>query len=153
MNSTNTYSLTIKNDLCPLLKLAVPLALTGIISSSVFFFETLFLAHVDQQTLAAGALVSWLIGTMMGILNGTLGSISVLISHQHGANDQQGISLVVRDGLFLALLFFIPAFLICWNISGIFLLFGQSSAIVALAKAYLHALAWGLLPDFILIVL
>jgi hypothetical protein len=32
------------------LKLAVPLALTGIIATSVPFFETIFLAHVDQQT-------------------------------------------------------------------------------------------------------
>ncbi len=67
------------NDLNPLLKLAVPLALTGIINSSVFFFETLFLAHVDQQTLAAGALVSWLFGVLATILFGTLGSINILI--------------------------------------------------------------------------
>ena len=36
----------IKNDVYPLLKLAVPLALTGIVGASASFFETLFLAHV-----------------------------------------------------------------------------------------------------------
>ncbi len=139
------------NDLNPLLKLAVPLALTGIINSSVFFFETLFLAHVDQQTLAAGALVSWLFGVLATILFGTLGSINVLISHKHGANDDEGIKLVVRDGLLLAGLLTVPAFILFWNMSSIFLLFGQSPSIAILAQSYLHALAWGLLPNFIMI--
>lgn len=145
--------LSLKNDLYPLLKLAIPLALTGIVGASASFFETLFLAHVDQQTLAAGALVSWLYGTFAVILFGTLSSINVLISHKHGANDQTGISLVVRDGLFLAILLSIPAFILFWNMAPIFLLFGQSPSIVLLAKSYLHALAWGLLPNFIAIAL
>src|SRR3990167_9096790 len=145
--------LSLKNDLYPLLKLAIPLALTGIVGALASFFETLFLAHVDQQTLAAGALVSWLYGTFAVILFGTLSSINVLISHKHGANDQTGISLVVRDGLFLAILLSIPAFILFWNMAPIFLLFGQSPSIVLLAKLYLHALAWGLLPNFIAIAL
>lgn len=90
-------------------------ALTGIIQSSVFFFETLFLAHVDPQTLAAGALVSWLFGVLATILFGTLGSINILISHKHGANDDEGIKLVVRDGLLLAGLLTVPAFILSWN--------------------------------------
>lgn len=139
------------NDLSPLLKLAVPLALTGIIQSSVFFFETLFLAHVDQQTLAAGALVSWLFGVLATILFGTLGSINILISHKHGANDDEGIKLVVRDGLLLAGLLTVPAFILFWNMSSIFLLFGQSPSVAILAQSYLHALAWGLLANFIMI--
>lgn len=139
------------NDLNPLLKLAVPLALTGIIQSSVFFFETLFLAHVDQQTLAAGALVSWLFGVLATILFGTLGSINILISHKHGANDDEGIKLIVRDGLLLAGLLTFPAFILFWNMSSIFLLFGQNPSVAILAQSYLHALAWGLLPNFIMI--
>jgi len=139
------------NDLNPLLKLAVPLALIGITQSSVFFFETLFLAHVDQQTLAAGALVSWLFGVLATILFGTLGSINILISHKHGANDEDGIRLVVRDGLLLAGLLTIPACILFWNMSSVFLFLGQSQSVAILAQSYLHALAWGLLPNFIMI--
>ena len=98
----------IKNDLSPLLKLAMPLALTGIIGGSVGFFETLFLAHVSHEVLAAGALVSWLYGTFFCLLFGALSAINVLISHKHGAKDLTGISHVLRDGLFLALLLTIP---------------------------------------------
>lgn len=138
-----------KNDFYPLLKLAIPLALVGIVGAAPSFFETLFLAHVDQETLAAGALVSWLYGTFAVIIFGTLSAINVLISHKYGANDQAGIILVTRDGLILSLLLSIPAFILFWNMAPIFLLFGQNPSIVLLAKSYLHALAWGLLPNFI----
>ncbi len=139
----------LENDLYPLLKLAIPLALTGIVGASTGFFETLFLAKLGQDILAAGALVSWLYGTCAVILIGTLNSINILISHKHGANDQAGISLVARDGLLLSLLLTVPALLLFWNMSPIFLLFGQNPAVVSLAESYLHALAWGVLPNFI----
>lgn len=142
---------SLKHDLYPLLRLAIPLVLTGIMQSSVFFFETIFLAHVSQEVLAAGALVSWLFGTLIVILFGTLSSINILISHKYGANDHIGISLVVRDGILLALLMTAPIFLLFWNMPGIFLLLGQSPAIVVLATSYLHALAWGILPNVIVI--
>ena len=93
----------LKTDLYPLLKLAIPLALTGIVGASTGFFETLFLAKLGQDILAAGALVGWLYATFAVILYGTLNSINILISHKHGANDQAGISLVARDGLLLSL--------------------------------------------------
>lgn len=142
-----------KDNFYPLLKLAIPLALTGIVGASASFFQTLFLAHVDQQTLAAGALVGWLYATFAVILFGILSSINVLISHKHGANDDIGVALVVRDGLLLTILLTIPAFFIFWNMAPIFLLFGQQPSIVLLAKSYLHALSWGLLPNFIAIAL
>src|SRR5579862_8623011 len=103
MTTIKKYSSIIKNDFYPLLKLAIPLALIGIVGAAPAFFETLFLAHVNQETLAAGALVSWLYGTFAGIMFGTLGSINVLISHKYGANDQGGIISVTRDGLLLSL--------------------------------------------------
>jgi MATE family multidrug resistance protein len=76
----NIFSL--KNDINPLLRLAIPLALTGLVQSSTFFFETLFLAHVSQEAVAAGALVSWFYGIMAVILFGTLSSINILIAHK-----------------------------------------------------------------------
>ena len=141
----------IKDDLSPLLKLAMPLALTGIIGSSVGFLETLFLAHVSHETLAAGALVSWFYGTFFCLLFGTLSAINVLISPKHGADDKIGVSLVMRDGLLLAVCLIIPSFLLFWNIAPAFLLLGQKPSEVLLAKSYLHALCWGLLPNFIAI--
>lgn len=143
--------LSVRNDVYPLLKLAVPLALTGMVQSAVWFFETLFLAHLGAKTLAAGSLVSWLFGTLAVILFGILSSINILVAHKHGANDKNSIALIARDGFLLAILITIPAFILFWNMPPIFLLFGQSASIVALAKSYLHALAWGLFANFLMI--
>src|SRR5437868_6637482 len=100
---------SLKNDLVPLLRLAIPLVLTGLVQAAVFFFETLFLAHLGHTVLAAGALVSWLFGTLVVILFGTLTSINILIAHKHGENDHKGISFVMRDGVLLAIMLSVPA--------------------------------------------
>jgi len=154
MNTLKTLqSLSSKNDFSPLLKLAIPLVITGVIQSSVGFLQTIFLARLGESTLAAGALVSLLFFALIVLYFGTFSSVNILIAHKYGANDHRGISLVLRDGLILAIALTISTFLLLWNMSPIFLLFGQKKELVGLANLYLHGLAWGLLPKFILIVL
>ncbi|MBX3708732.1 MAG: MATE family efflux transporter [Gammaproteobacteria bacterium] len=142
-------NISAKNDIYPLLKLAIPLALTGLVQSATWFFETLFLAHLGPATLAAGSLVSWFFGTLAVIMFGALSSINILVAHKHGTNDVEGISFIARDGLILAIILTIPAIILLWNMAPIFSLFGQSGSVVALASSYLHALAWGILANFI----
>ncbi|MGQ3889809.1 MATE family efflux transporter [Legionella sp. CNM-1927-20] len=138
-----------KGNLYPLLKLALPLAATGLVQSGVFFFETLFLAHLGPTILAAGALVSWLSGTFAVIIFGLLSSINVLISHKFGAKDAQGIAQVVREGFWLTFIVVIPSMILFWNMATIFLWLGQEKNITSLASSYLHALTFGILPNFI----
>lgn len=136
-----------------LLKLAMPLSLMGLLQSGVYFFETMFLSELGSDILAAGALVSWLSGTLTVILLGILSSINVLVAHESGAQQYHLISRIVRDGAWLALLIVLPAFALFWFISPVFLLLGQPPAVVVLLEPYLHALAFGLLPNFLTIVL
>jgi len=98
--------------------------------------------------LAAGSLVSWLFATLVVILFGTLSAINILVAHKCGEQDENSIALIARDGLLLAIVLTIPAFILFWNMAPIFLLFGQSEAVVMLAKSYLHALSWGLIANF-----
>jgi MATE family multidrug resistance protein len=142
-----------RQDLKLLLILAIPLMLSGLTENSIGFFSTLFLAHLGQQQLAAGALVNWIFATLMVILWGILSAISVSVAHRHGAQDHVGVGKVFRDSIYLSILFSIPATLLIWNLAPILLWLGQSPSIVAIAIPYLHALAWGLLPDFLGIVL
>lgn len=142
-----------KNDFYPLLKLASPLVITGLVGASIGFFETVFLAHLSHEAMAAGALVSWLFGVFVVIIYGTLSSINVLIAHKHGAQDVRGVAKVIRDGLLLAMLLSIPAIFLFWNMAPLFLFFGQKQALALLAEPYLHALTWGLLPTFIVVAL
>ena len=141
------------NDVVPLLWLSIPLIFTGLIESSVSFFSTFFLAHLGHQELAAGALVNWLFATLMVILWGTLTAVSVLVAQKHGAKDDKSVSYILRDGLLLSLILVVPAFFLLWYISPVLAWMGQSPSVVLLAQAYLHGLAWGLLPDFITLVL
>ena len=145
MKSTFSF----KNDFYPLLALLMPLIAVSIVNSCSGFFETLFLAHLSADVLAAGALVGWLFGTLVVILFGTLSAINVLIAHQYGAKEEQYIVSVVRDGFAVAGLLFIPTFLLLWNMPPIFLLLGQTPFVVEQATAYLHPLAWALLPALI----
>lgn len=140
----------LKKNVYPLLKLAIPMSTTSLLGSAIFFFHTLFLAKLGSNILAAGALASYLTGTIMVMTYGILSSINVLVAHQHGANNKQGISWIIRDGLWLALLLVIPTFILLWNISPIFLLLGQNQSVVLLATSYIHAWTWGLLPQFIM---
>lgn len=142
-----------KKHVYPLLKLALPLMLTGLVQSSVWFFETLFLSHVSYDALAAGSLVSWAFNTVVMMLFGVLSSINILIAHKFGAEDEQGIFQIVHDGFWLAILLSMPIFLLFWNMPPLLLYFGQSPAIVMLAKSYLHAMVWGILPTVIIIAL
>ncbi len=140
---------SVRRDALPLLKLAVPLALTGLVQSASSFFTTLFLAHLGPKILAAGALVSWFFGLLVVVLFGTLSAINVLVSHKHGEKDTRNIEIIARDGLLLAAMLAIPGFLLLWNMSPIFLIFGQPESTVMLAKSYLHALSFGLLANFL----
>ena len=143
----------LKNDVKPLLSLAIPLAFTGLLQSSVYFFETLFLAHLGTDALAAGALVSWLFGTFAVILIGTLSAINIVVAHKYGANQHKDICLVVKDGIRLAVVLAVPSILVFWNLSPIFLWLGQSPSVVKLATIYLHSLTWGILPNMLLFAL
>jgi MATE family multidrug resistance protein len=143
--------ISLRNDAYPLIRLAVPLALSGLVQSAVWFFETLFLARLGTQTLAAGSLVSWFFGTLAVVLFGLLSSINILVAHKHGANDDDAIAFIAKEGIWLAILITIPVMVLLWNTAPIFLLFGQADSVVILAQSYLRPLVWGILANFIML--
>lgn len=131
------------------MKLALPLVFTGFVESSVGFFNTLFLAHLGTEQLAAGAVVQWIFFTMLVILWGTMTSVSVIVSQKYGERDEESIARTLRDGLTLAVLLFIPSFLVLRNFWHILIWLGQSEQMVSMAKVYMQALSWSLLGDFL----
>lgn len=89
---------------------------------------------------------------MISIIFGIFSSVNDLISHQYGAKDHAGISLVVRDAVILAIILTPLSCFLFWNAADIYLLLGQKPELAELARLYLHGLAWGLFPKFILII-
>lgn len=132
-----------------LMKLAFPLILTGLVQSSSFYFETLFLAKLGINVLAAGTLVSWLAGTFLVILFGALAAINILVANFYGEKNQQKIAYVLRDGLRLCLILVPLSMLGFWYIADVFYYFGQSQSVIELSRIYLQSLVWGMLPSFI----
>ena len=130
----NQQKMTASN-LLALIQLAIPLILTGAMQSSVPFFHTLFLSRLGQDSLAAAGLVASIFFTAYVILFGIMSSVSILVAHKHGANDDNGVSLVARDGLWLAILATIPMFILFWNLSPLLALAGQSPALIHLATS------------------
>jgi len=142
-----------KNEIKPLIKLSIPLILAGLIEAASPFFATIFIADLGPADLAAGALVRGLFFTLMVVMWGALTAISVLVSQKHGENDTRGVSQILRDGSILALILTPPAFIILWFIAPVFSFLGQNQAVIMLAQSYLHALAWGIYPDFMALVI
>ncbi len=144
----NFYS----QDLRILLLLAIPIVITGMVEASLGFFSTFFFAHLGADTLAAGALVSWFFFTIMVVLWGTLSAVSTLIAREHGAKHALGVAGVLRDSCVLAIVLAPIMFFLIRHVAPLFGLFGQPLDIIQLGDDYLHALSWGLLPDFMMLV-
>lgn len=149
---TNTFRF-ITTEMKQLMFLALPLMLSEVVDASFNFTATLLSAHLGVVELAAGGLVTTVFITIMIFMWGILVSISTLISQKHGAKDDAGISRVLRDGLMLATFFSLPGMLLVYHMAPILLFFGQNAETIEIAKHYLHALTWAVLPDFWAVVL
>ncbi len=141
-----------KRHVYPLVELTIPLILTGLIQACAYLAMNVFLARLGQDIFAAGAVVNWMESTLVVVLFGTLGSISVLVSHKHGAKNEMAIAAICRDGLLLSLILSLSFFYFYRHLSSLFLMLGQSPAIISYAESYLRALSWGLFPTFAVIV-
>lgn len=142
-----------RNDFKILLVLALPLLFSGMVESSIGFISGIFLAKLSPLAFGAGSMSAWFFATLMVIIWGVLTSISTLVSRYHGANDIKAVGNVLREAIWLCLILVIPTSLLIWNFGPLLYLFGQKPNIVAMTIPYMHALTWGLLPDFISLVL
>jgi MATE family multidrug resistance protein len=77
---------------------------------------------------------------------GMLMAVGPLVSQAFGANNDDAIGRSVRQGLWLAGLLGLVAFLIIYNGETILRWLGQSEANVLNAGGYLRAIAWGIFP-------
>lgn len=132
-----------------LLALSIPLIMSGLVETSIGFFSNIFLAHLGTESLAAGALVNWVFTTIMVIVWGTLSAITTLVARHYGRKNLDQIQNVLCAGLLLAVVLMLPSMVLLWNLSPIFLFFGQDPKTVLLANPYLHGLTWAVIPDFI----
>jgi putative MATE family efflux protein len=103
-----------------LLAMSVPLVLSMILEALYNVVDSLFVAHVSENALAAVSLAFPIQLLVLSITVGTCAGIGASLSRRLGAADQPGVNSAAMNGLFLTLLTYI-----------VFLLFG-----LFLTKAY-----------------
>jgi len=143
----NMLKLDIKNEIKIIILLALPIIANGFLESSYGFMNTFLVAHLGEAELAVNALVSMLFVTLMVIFWGIISGVSIVISHYHGAQNDDAIRGVMRDSLKLSMLAAVPIMLLLWFAPTLFHWAGQSDFVVNESRKYLHALMWAVPTD------
>ncbi|HAU1796552.1 TPA: MATE family efflux transporter [Legionella pneumophila] len=135
----------IKNNekISPLLRLAFPMALNGVIQVSMPVVKTVFLAQLSIDALAAGAIVGTLYALILYFLLGILSSISIFVAREYGAHHFKTIPLILRDGFLFGLVLIIFCFLIFQSIPQFLSLIIKNIRLHDLVSSYLNALVTG----------
>src|SRR3989338_4425647 len=92
---------TIKNETKGNLSLSIPLIASQLIYASSGFVGTALVARLGEDALAASVLVSTIWMTLSVLFFGILNAISVLVSHQFGAKNQQAISEIMGQSYYI----------------------------------------------------
>jgi MATE family multidrug resistance protein len=131
---------------------SVPLVSSQIVYASSGFLGTAMVAQLGEDALAASVLVSMAWMCLSVLFFGLLNSVSVLVSHQYGANNHEAISKIMGQSFILGLIvtllliasmFFMP-FLLSFS--------DQPAHVLKLATAYSHSLIWEI-PALVLLII
>ena len=138
----------IRREIKNLSVLALPLILAQLAQNTLSFIDTIMVGRLGNGALAGIALGSTVFGFVLLVFSGVILAVSPLVAQAHGAGRPGEAGRAVRQGLWLGLLLFVPAFVLFWNAEPLLLRLGQAPATAALSSAYLRAISWGLLPAF-----
>jgi MATE family multidrug resistance protein len=131
-----------------MLALAWPLVLTNVAQALINATDTVLLGWAGASTLAAGALGINLYFVPLVLGTGLIMAVSPVLAKEIGARSHsvRDVRRSVRQAMWLAAAFSIPAWILLWHAKVIFLLLGQNPLLAENAGRLLHALQWGLLP-------
>jgi MATE family multidrug resistance protein len=127
-----------RREISILVRLAVPVVGTQVGVMLMGVVDTLMLAAVGAQALAAAALGNtWIWGTLI-VADGIVRGIDPIVSQAHGAREGGRAGLALQRGVVLALLVSVPLALL-WLFTEEFLIAtGQDPELAALAHRYVQ---------------
>lgn len=125
-----------------------PLVLTTLAQMAITATDVIFIGRLGSQALAAATLATNLYHLVMLFALGLLTAASPMIARALGQNRfaVREVRRTVRQGLWSAIIIFIPCALLLWNGEIILLAIGEPADLSALAGGYLRMFLWGLLP-------
>jgi len=129
-----------------MLALAGPVVITQLAHISLGFVDTVMVGRLGPDSLAGVAIGNTMFYTATIFCMGVVMAVGPMVSHAFGAGNDDPIGRSVRQGLWLAVVLTIPAFIFVWNAAPILRLLGQSEPTIARAAAYLRAISWGIFP-------
>jgi len=138
--------LTWRSELAATLRLAVPLAIAGLLQMGTYAIDVIFLARLGADALAASSLAVAIYGTMTWCLSGLTGSVAALIAAELGRRRHavREVRRSTRMALWLALGSSAVGMGVCAAGESLMLLTGQDPAIAARSADYLNILMWSM---------
>ncbi|MEJ0012058.1 MAG: MATE family efflux transporter [Bauldia sp.] len=128
--------------------LAWPLILTNLSQIALATTDVIMMGWLGPETLAAGALGANLNFAFLIFGIGLVTATSPLIAIELGRRSHavRDVRRTFRQGIWAAITYAIPAWLLLWHAEWIFLRLGQQPALAANAASYLHTFMWSILP-------
>ncbi|MDP6416815.1 MAG: MATE family efflux transporter, partial [Gammaproteobacteria bacterium] len=150
MNVSNIKPPFVRHDITPeirgLLSLGLPIMVTQLLLVSNTTIALIMMGRVGAAELAAVGLGTALwIFAYLGCL-GLLMALSPTIAQHHGAARPEDVRRSFQQGLWLALIVGLLAWLLVRHIGGVTILMRVDSNVIPLVKVYLEITAWSMPP-------
>jgi MATE family multidrug resistance protein len=138
-----------------LLSLALPLVIGNLGWSAIAATDLLLLGRLGPDAVAAGSLALNLYQAFLVFGIGLTTAASPLIASERGRrlHSVRDIRRTVRQTIWAAAMFCLPAWAVLWHSEAILIMLGQDPELSAQAAQLVHSLQWGLLPYFVFLVL
>lgn len=138
-----------KTVLKQLFSLALPIIFSNLISASSGLISMFFIAAINQNALAAGAIITSTYGLVTLMVVSALYSVSILIGQSHGAGRNSEISPIISSGIFVAFILGAPLTVLLCYMTPILQFLHQPIEVSLLAGEYFQGIAYGLIPSLI----
>ena len=133
--------------------LALPLVLTQVAQIGINTTDVLLTGRLGPQSLASASLAMNLYMTLWLFGLGLVNAVAPLAAQAEGAGQPDDVRRAIRQGLWIAAAYSLPAMFVLWHTEAILLLFGQEPGNAALAGDYMRAMMWSFPTSLWLIVL
>jgi MATE family multidrug resistance protein len=131
-------------ELGALLRLAGPLISAQLAHALMIFTDTLMMARLGPQELAGGALGATCYFIFSIFCTGVIAAVGSLVAIRHGAGDPNGVTRLLRNGLWLAMLLGMVSALCLNGLGPLLPHLGQDPAATSQAMAFLRPLSLAL---------
>lgn len=142
----STQAMPIKRHIAQTVKLSLPLIFSQIAVVAMTFVDTVMAGRLGSVTLAAVAVGSSLWSAAILFVFGILMIMPSVIADMDGAKSHQKIAPFFRQAMWMALILGAVFTVVILMMDPLFAFFNTQPEVIPEAEAYLHALAWGVMP-------